>query len=104
MDAAGKLSIRYGCAVRYLHQFFPYGALKFRTGKNNGDVEYLTASGKIFFEFLDSPFDDAGSPVLVLRIQMPLYAAVYRITAFLHSPIANTQFVTVRPDKHFAHG
>ena len=46
MDAAGKLAIRYGRSIGYFHQFFPYGALKFRTGKDNGNVEFLTVSGK----------------------------------------------------------
>ena len=43
MDAAGKLAIRYGRSIGYFHQFFPYGALKFRTGKDNGNVEDIAA-------------------------------------------------------------
>ena len=104
MDAAGKFAIRYGPSIGYFHQFFPYSTLKFRTGKDNGDVEYLTVSGKIFFEFPNGPFDDVGSSFFVLRTQMSLYAAVYRTAAFLHRPIANTQLVAVRTDKHITHG
>lgn len=84
----GKLAIRYGRSIGYFHQFFPYSALKFRAGKDNRNVEYLTVSGKVFFEFPDCPFDDVGSPLFVLRIQMSLYAAVYRTSPFLHRPVA----------------
>ena len=104
MDAAGKLAIRYGRSIGYFHQFFPYSALKFRAGKDNGNVEYLTVSGKIFIEIPDCPIDDVGSPHIVLRIQMSLSAAVYRTSPFLHRPIANTQLIAVRTDKHLAYG
>lgn len=97
-EAPGQFAVRNRVAIGNFEQLCPDFLLERRAHEEQGDVERMALSGKVFVKLMRSLAGDVAAARGVFRSERPLQPAGDSSRMFLDNPIAKAETPVVRPE------